>query len=94
MKTLDIVHILWRDALGSKSTWEDLDTVEVEAKGDWDIMETVGFFIYQDKRYLTLSQSVQYNKLSEPCKLGRVFSVPVGCIIKMRKISGPIKRKS
>jgi hypothetical protein len=93
MKPLDIVYVIWRDALGSSIPWESIDDVEKDVRGKWDTIETVGYFVYQDKRYLTLAQSVQFNKLSEPCKLGGVFSIPTGCIIKMRKVSGPIKRK-
>lgn len=93
MKTLDVVRVVWRDALGSNKSWEDIDDTKEEVKGTWDIMESIGFFIYQDKRYLTLSQSVQFNRLSELCKFGGVFSIPTGCIVKMRKVSGTIKRR-
>ena len=93
MKTLDIVHIVWRDALGNTAFWEDLDSVVDDLSRESDLMETVGQIVEIDDRYVTIASSIHYNSLHEAVKAGGIFSVPTGCIIKMRKISGPIKRR-
>lgn len=93
MKTLDIVHILWRDALGNTAFWEELDSIVDGLLEESDLMETVGQVVEIDDRYVIIASSIHYNSLGEPVKAGGIFSIPVGCIIKMRKISGPIKRR-
>lgn len=93
MKTLDIVHITWRDALGNTTFWENLDDIIDELSEERDLMETVGQIIEIDDRYITIASSIHYNRLHEAVKAGGVLSIPAGCIIKMRKISGPIKRR-
>lgn len=94
MKTLDIVHVVWRDALGSPVAWENLDELDKDLKYERDIMETVGFLIYRDKRYITVGGGIHYDSWGNPCKAHSVFSIPTRSIIHVRKISGPIKRKS
>jgi hypothetical protein len=56
-------------------------------------METVGQVIEIDDRYITIASSIHYTRLHDAVKAGGVLSIPVGCIIKMRKISGSIKRR-
>ncbi len=94
MKTLDIAHITWRDALGNTTFWEELDSIIDGLIGESDLMETVGQIIDIDSRYVTIASSIHYDRDGKPVKAGGIFSIPIGCIIKMRKISGPIKRKS
>lgn len=94
MKRLDLVWMIWRDALGHSAPWLSLDETENGLKGGIDIMETIGYFIYQDKRYVSLAQSIQYDENLEPVKIGGLFSIPVGCIVKMRRLSEPAGRKS
>lgn len=93
MKTLDIVHIIWRDALGNSVFWEEIDGLIDSLESERDLMETVGQVIEIDDRYITIAHSVHYDCLGEVAKVGGVLSIPVGCIIKVRKISGPIKRR-
>ncbi|MDI6785114.1 MAG: hypothetical protein QMD92_00235 [bacterium] len=93
MKTLDIVHIVWRDALSNSVFWEDLDDVVDSLETERDLMETVGQIVEVDKRYVTIAHSMHYDSSGAIAKAGGVLSIPVGCVIKMRKISGPIKRK-
>ena len=94
MKTLDIVHIVWRDALSNTLFWEPIDDAISFLNKEIDLMETVGQVIKIDKRYVTVVSSVHYNSDGESVKVGGVFSIPKGCIVKMRKISGPIKRST
>lgn len=94
MKSLDIVHIIWRDALSNSVFWEDIDDIIGSLNGERDLMETVGQIIEQDKRYVTIAHSIHYDSLGNVAKAGGVLSIPIGCIIKMRKVSEPIKRST
>lgn len=94
MKTLDIVHITWRDALSNSVFWEDIDDIIISLSDERDLMETVGQIIEQDKRYVTIAHSIHYDSLGNIAKAGGVLSIPVGCITKMRKVSGSIKRST
>jgi len=93
MKTLDIVHIVWRDALSNTMFWESLDNIVDSLDEERDLMETVGQIVEIDDHYITIASSIHYDSCGDPAKAGGVLSIPTGCIIKMRKISGPIKRR-
>lgn len=72
-----IVEIEWEDSCGTPPIWEmaeDLRSLRPSS------IRSVGYLYESNKRFVTISQS-----LSE-CQIGRRFTIPRGCIKKMRTL--------
>ena len=62
MKQGTLIKISWSDA-GTINTWEEMDDLMVELqKDDFDSFYTVGFFIKETKRFISVAQTVHIVK--------------------------------
>lgn len=74
-----IVEIEWLDSIGVPAVWED--AVEAEAGSLVpSIITTVGYLWESAENFVTVCQSMS------PAQVARRFSIPRGCIVKMRTI--------
>lgn len=94
MKQFDLVQITWRDALAGKVVWENIAELEQELLYERDLMETIGYLIQVDKRYITVAQTLQRIPGGDLINAGGVFSIPVGFILKAVKLARNNKRKN
>lgn len=59
MKIGDVVEVEWWDACGGGGSWESLtDVLKVEPLK----VDSVGYLVKKDRRYLTIVQSTNANK--------------------------------
>jgi hypothetical protein len=73
---MKIVEITWEDSTGVNTTWEDRDSKPL----DPIVINSVGYLLESNKDFVTICQS-------ESCdQLGRRFSIPRGCIKKIKII--------
>ena len=83
---LSLVEIEWRDSLDSNqpATWQELGEAQQEQCDDR--LFTVGYIVKEDRHYVWLVQHVHQSGQSERVRVGRVYLIPHGCIIKRRKL--------
>jgi hypothetical protein len=90
-KKWDWVHILWEDSYQLHG-WSPLDETgfdEDESLGH----ETLGFYIGETKRQITVCQSKKSSKELDDAphtNVNAVFSIPKSCILKIEKLPTPI----
>ena len=81
MKKLEVT---WRDSVasGGGQTWFTLKEAKRWGRDDLKFV-TVGFFVMEDDDYLVLATS---RTARTGGKVGGLWSIPKGCIIKRRKL--------
>jgi len=72
-KKYDVLRVVWIDAFTNDSPWSESDAA-VKEQGQY-IVQTVGFYLGQDKEYMRLSMS-RGNK-DDTCMF---FNIPLGMI--------------
>jgi hypothetical protein len=82
MKKFDTVLIDWYDSCADITPWIHIDDFDYKVHEEYMIHHTKGFFVHKSKIATYVCQSIQ----KEGCKLGGIFSIPNGCIIKVTKI--------
>jgi len=75
-----LYEITWRDSVCNNSPWFSVEDALVWAKQE-AIMQTVGYFVHEDKHTLTLAQSLYGSK-----SFGGLWGIPIGCIIKRKRL--------
>lgn len=84
MKRPRILIVTWRDSVSSTGgpTWFSPEEAKVWGEDDITFC-TVGFFVMEDEHNLVLAPSIVDRSHG---KVGGLWSIPKGCIIKRRKL--------
>jgi hypothetical protein len=78
------LEVTWRDSVSSVGkTWFNLEDAKEWGKDDLTFT-TVGYFVMEDKHNLVLATSRMNRPTND--KVGGLWSIPKGCIIKRRKL--------
>jgi hypothetical protein len=75
-----LIEITWQDAWSNDEGWEDCALADLCATSA--INKTVGYVVHESKRQIVLAQSVH----AEGERFCTLTGIPVGCILKIRKI--------
>ncbi len=74
-----IVEIEWLDSIGVPAVWENTEEAEADSLAP-SIITTVGYLWESAESFVTVCQSFS------PAQVARRFSIPSGCIQKIRTI--------
>jgi hypothetical protein len=77
LPAVPIVEIEWVDSCGLVSVWEDAEALRPLVPS---LHYTVGYLMESTPKYITVAQSWH------PDSIGRRFSIPRGCVRKMRTV--------
>ena len=79
MKKLKIgqkVLLVWYDAFG-RGGWHEIKDIDTDLKNPAEV-ETIGYFIREDKDFYILSMGIQKDELSKPFL--HLEFIPKGCV--------------
>jgi len=89
MKTIKIykVEIQWRDSCQESKPWHWIDEYFELEKKSKETFKSIGYLIKKDKKNITLSHSLHYSKDGNLEKIGGIFTIPTGAIIKITTLN-------
>ena len=73
--------IWWIDTIGYNG-WYDEDTLKKQMKGIANYMETIGFYVCEDKNFYCMAMLL--NREMET--FGHIQYIPIGCVKRIKKL--------
>ena len=85
------VEIYWVDSASWKAVWDNVfDVVGHYKEYGQDRIKTIGYLIERTKDYVIVARDLQFNGDKTVSRAGGFFSIPTGCIKKIKYLSGPV----
>jgi len=84
LKLWDKIEIDWIDSVRSTLGWRDRRDFPWDIHYDAMHIKTIGYYMNMTKNALSITQAYVYKRESED-NIG-VFSIPIGCIKKIRRL--------
>lgn len=79
------VYVEWIDSTREKQLWFNITEIEKYYKKPMCLMQTISYLIMENKLEYVFCTNLQFEK-GNCVYLGNVFSIPKGCVTKIKKI--------
>lgn len=83
-KFRELIEITWRDIISSPSWLEEGFDEKAERINENAEHQSVGYFLQNSKNFITISQTIAKNQ--DIKRVGEAISIPIGCIISIKKL--------
>ena len=81
---VELIEVHWDDSmLDTQVWWYPEEWIETRAKKQ-EKFKTIGYKFYKDKNIIAFANSIHYDEDGNISKLGTIFTIPVGCITKIK----------
>lgn len=79
------VYIEWIDSALKLPVWHVTGRLMDETKNITSVFKTVSYLINENKHEYILASSIHFDE-GEVIQFGQVFTIPKGCVLKLKKI--------
>lgn len=80
-----IVFVEWLDSISQAQVWFSPDTIRDTFKEPTDKIYTIAYLIHQNKKEYIFASSAHCTE-DGVINFGKIFTIPKGCIVKIKKI--------
>lgn len=84
-KTYKAVYVEWIDSTMRSRVWYNLKELIDDSKQTEDKMQTVAYLVAENKLEYVFCASIHFEE-GEPVEVGQSFTIPKGCVIKMKPV--------